>query len=113
MSSGTPKASDGSEKVTFEIDTNPADDSRGAQNVRAVPRDQPVPPYDNVQDDDLKEDEAATARNRTLLTSDEEKKLFKRIDIRLLPLLAIMYVVKTMDAANVSEPSTSAFLNIY
>ncbi|KAF7189534.1 MFS transporter prlL [Pseudocercospora fuligena] len=103
MSSDAPKASDRSEKVTFEIDTNPTDDSRGAQNVRAVPRDQPVPPYDNIQDDDLKEDEAATVRNRTLLTSDEEKTLFKRVDIRLLPLLAIMYVVKTMDAANVSN----------
>lgn len=37
-----------------------------------------------------------------LLSGAEEKKLLRRIDWRLLPLLAAMYVVKTIDAQNVS-----------
>lgn len=36
------------------------------------------------------------------LSGAEEKKLLRRIDWRLLPLLAAMYVVKTIDAQNVS-----------
>lgn len=35
------------------------------------------------------------------LTAQEEKKLLRRIDWRLLPLLSVMYVVKTIDAQNV------------
>jgi hypothetical protein len=34
-----------------------------------------------------------------------EKKLLRRIDCRLLPLLAAMYVVKTIDAQNVRHPA--------
>lgn len=48
------------------------------------------------------------------LTAREEKKLLRRIDWHLLPLLSIMYVVKTIDAANVSptisQPRTSVVL---
>jgi hypothetical protein len=36
------------------------------------------------------------------LSSADEKKLLRRIDWRLLPLLAAMYVIKTIDAQNVS-----------
>lgn len=38
-----------------------------------------------------------------ILSSSDEKKLLRRIDWRLLPLLAAMYVVKTIDAQNVSH----------
>jgi hypothetical protein len=45
-----------------------------------------------------------TASNASLvLTGAEEKKLLRRIDWRLLPLLSAMYVVKTIDAQNVSH----------
>lgn len=37
------------------------------------------------------------------LSSADEKKLLRRIDWRLLPLLAAMYVIKTIDAQNVSH----------
>lgn len=37
------------------------------------------------------------------LSGAEEKKLLRRIDWRLLPLLAAMYVIKTIDAQNVSD----------
>lgn len=39
------------------------------------------------------------------LSSADERKLLRRIDWRLLPLLAAMYVVKTIDAQNVSCPA--------
>jgi hypothetical protein len=37
------------------------------------------------------------------LSSADEKKLLRRIDWRLLPLLAAMYVIKTIDAQNVGH----------
>ena len=37
------------------------------------------------------------------LSGADEKKLLRRIDWRLLPLLAAMYVIKTIDAQNVSD----------
>lgn len=47
-------------------------------------------------------DSAASDISPTLSSADE-KKLLRRIDWRLLPLLAAMYVVKTIDAQNVSR----------
>jgi hypothetical protein len=46
---------------------------------------------------------STTANISSSLTGAEEKKLLGRIDWRLLPLLAAMYVVKTIDAQNVSH----------
>jgi hypothetical protein len=40
-----------------------------------------------------------------MLSRAGEKKLLRRIDWRLLPLLAAMYVVKTIDAQNVGHPA--------
>ena len=34
-------------------------------------------------------------------SNEEEKKLLRRIDWHLIPLLAVMYMVKTIDASNV------------
>jgi hypothetical protein len=47
-------------------------------------------------------DSAASDISPTLSGADE-KKLLRRIDWRLLPLLAAMYVIKTIDAQNVSD----------
>ena len=47
-------------------------------------------------------DSAASDISPTL-SGAEEKKLLRRIDWRLLPLLAAMYVIKTIDAQNVSD----------
>ena len=47
-------------------------------------------------------DSAASDISPTLSSADE-KKLLRRIDWRLLPLLAAMYVIKTIDAQNVSR----------
>ncbi|EPE06666.1 pantothenate transporter [Ophiostoma piceae UAMH 11346] len=40
---------------------------------------------------------------RVTLSADEERRLLRRIDWHLLPLLAVMYMVKTIDASNVSN----------
>ncbi|KAM0551234.1 hypothetical protein ACHAPJ_008579 [Fusarium lateritium] len=40
---------------------------------------------------------------RATLSSQEEKKLLRRIDWHLIPLLAVMYMVKSIDASNVSN----------
>lgn len=49
--------------------------------------------------------DVAASRTTPILTGAEEKKLLRRIDWRLLPLLAAMYVVKTIDAQNVGHTS--------
>lgn len=46
------------------------------------------------------------------LDAAEEKKLLRRVDWHLLPLLSIMYVVKTIDAQNVSSLSFGPVSNI-
>ena len=47
--------------------------------------------------------DAAMMSARASLSADEEKKLLRRIDWRLLPLLSLIYMVKTVDAANLSN----------
>jgi hypothetical protein len=60
---------------------------------------------------DVKADEtiqgfdAERMRARTVLTAEEEKKLMRRIDWRLMPLCSLMFLVKTLDVDNVSTPS--------
>jgi len=44
---------------------------------------------------------------RAVLSRDEERKLLHKIDYRLIPLLSLLYMVKTIDAANVRDiPNT-------
>ncbi|KAL1891691.1 hypothetical protein Sste5346_007440 [Sporothrix stenoceras] len=47
--------------------------------------------------------DAAVMSARASLSADEENKLFRQIDWRLLPLLSVIYMVKTIDAANLSN----------
>lgn len=47
--------------------------------------------------------DAAVMSARASLSADEEKKLLRQIDWRLLPLLSVIYMVKTIDAANLSN----------
>lgn len=39
---------------------------------------------------------------RSLLSKEEEKRLLRRVDLRLMPLLALILMVKNLDANNVS-----------
>jgi hypothetical protein len=47
--------------------------------------------------------DAERMRARTLLTADEEKKLLRRIDWHIMPLCSIMFMLKNMDADNISN----------
>lgn len=41
---------------------------------------------------------------RSLLSSAEEKRLLRRVDLRLMPLLALILMIKNLDANNVGLP---------
>ena len=64
---------------------------------------------------DIVDDAAITAEGLsreealTALTTDEEKKLIRRVDWRLVPLLCMLYMVKKLDESNVS-PGTAAMI---
>ncbi|KAF3766671.1 MFS general substrate transporter, partial [Cryphonectria parasitica EP155] len=64
--------------------------------------DNALPEYSDAQEPIIGYD-ADLMRARATLSAEEEKKLLRRIDWHLLPLLSIMYMVKTIDAANVSN----------
>lgn len=74
----------------------------GKSQVRLIARGELLP-SDDVLEKEIKGYDAALMSARAVLSSDEEKKLLRRIDWRLLPLLAIMYMIKTIDAANLSN----------
>ena len=63
---------------------------------------EPLPEYDDFQNAIVGYD-ATLMRARATLSTEDEKKLLRRIDWHLLPLLAVMYAVKTIDAANVGS----------
>ncbi|KAI9034958.1 pantothenate transporter [Aspergillus affinis] len=73
----------------------------GKQNVHYVSRneDGSLPAYDERF---IPGYDANLMQARATLSSDEEKKLLRRIDWHLIPLLAVMYMVKTIDSNNIS-----------
>lgn len=60
-------------------------------------------PSDDVLEKEIKGFDATLMSARAVLSSEDEKKLMRRIDCRLLPLLALMYMIKAIDAANLSN----------
>lgn len=46
--------------------------------------------------------ESERMRARALLTAEQEKKLLRRIDWHIMPLCALMFLMKNLDANNVS-----------
>jgi hypothetical protein len=57
----------------------------------------------DVDSEDIQGFDADRMRARTLLTTEEEKKLLRRIDWHIMPLCSIMFLLKNMDAENVSN----------
>ena len=47
--------------------------------------------------------DAERMRDRTLLSAQEEKKLLRRIDWRIMPLCSVMFLLKNLDADNISN----------
>ncbi|KAH7268685.1 major facilitator superfamily domain-containing protein [Fusarium solani] len=72
------------------------------QHFKVVARGDPLSSSDDVRGEITGYDDSLM-RARAALSSTEEKKLLRRIDWHLIPLLAIMYMVKTIDASNVSN----------
>ncbi|CZT03211.1 related to putative tartrate transporter [Rhynchosporium graminicola] len=56
-----------------------------------------------VSDETITGYDADLMRARASLTADEEKKLMRRVDWRIIPLCAVMYAVKNIDSSNVSN----------
>lgn len=52
----------------------------------------------------ISEDAIGRETALTALTTDQEKKLIRRVDWRLMPLLCMLYLVKKLDESNVSLP---------
>jgi hypothetical protein len=58
---------------------------------------------DEVVNSEIEGYDAERMRARTLLTVDEEKKLLRKIDLRLMTLCSVMFLLKNIDADNVSN----------
>jgi hypothetical protein len=72
------------------------------EHLHFVPRSDELPEYDDSQEaESITGYNAALMRARVTLSSGEEKKLIRRIDWHLIPLLSIMYMLKSIDAVNV------------
>jgi hypothetical protein len=96
----TPSDSDFKSKEAFTTSREAPDVSLG--HLHYVPRGQEVAD-DALSTDSIIGYEAEQMRARALLTYDEEKKLLRRIDWHLMPLLAIAFLLKNIDSANVSN----------
>ncbi|EXJ83050.1 hypothetical protein A1O3_06867 [Capronia epimyces CBS 606.96] len=91
------------EKTTGAVSPATEVKSLDSRNLTIVPRGDAgsVPDLDLGQVTGVDDDAVLDARRA--FTAEEEKRLIRRIDWRLLPLLSILYMVKTIDAANVSN----------
>jgi hypothetical protein len=57
----------------------------------------------DVDASDIQGFDADRMHGRTLLTAEEEKKLLRRIDWHIMPLCSFMFMLKNMDADNISN----------
>lgn len=57
----------------------------------------------NIDACDIQGFDSDRMRARTLLTAEEEKKLLRRIDWHIMPLCSLMFMLKNMDADNISN----------
>lgn len=88
------------EKARTMSNTESTEEPLRTNRFNAVPRGHAISSSDDVGAN-ITGYGASMMRARATLSSDEEKKLLRRIDWRLIPLLSIMYMVKTIDASNV------------
>lgn len=102
---------DSKEKGVSVISTSSSILPLESNRLHFVARGEPLPEYDGVSDEQIAGYDRDLMRDRTTLTSAEGRKLKRRIDWRLLPLLALMYTIKTMDAQNVRAHLVSTRLH--
>ncbi|KAG4423744.1 hypothetical protein IFR04_003169 [Cadophora malorum] len=72
------------------------------KKLHVVQRSDVIPEYDGSEENITGYD-ADLMRARASLSAEEEKKLLRRVDWRIVPLCAVMYAVKSIDASNVSN----------
>lgn len=73
------------------------------ENLHVFPRGQIVQVNEETPDDEINGFDAQRMKARALLSEQEEKKLLRRIDLRLMPLLALILMVKNIDANNAAN----------
>lgn len=83
----------------------------GKEHLHVVPRNDTLPRYDDSRDEGITGYNAELMAARVTMSSTEEKKLLWRIDWHLIPLLSLIYMVKTIDAANVCDVLTTRTLH--
>ncbi len=71
------------------------------KKLHFVQRSDVLPEYDG-EEENITGYDADLMRARASLSTEEEKKLLRRVDWHIIPLCAIMYMVKSIDASNVS-----------
>ncbi|KAF4949485.1 hypothetical protein FSARC_13469 [Fusarium sarcochroum] len=106
-------SSEGPKPVRLEADHQTFDEKHAADTssgveppekrlYRTVDRGDTLSSSEDVRDDITGYDNTLM-KARATLSSQEEKKLLRRMDWHLIPLLAVMYMVKSIDASNVSN----------
>lgn len=94
------------DKIGLASTSHEHPDHDGKDHLHFVPRRNELPDHD-LPDDYIVGYDADLMRARATLSNDEEKKLMRRVDWHLIPLLTVIYAVKTVDAINVC-PSRSS-----
>jgi hypothetical protein len=80
----------------------------GEKYLHIVARNQDPPAYNGGNEEDSRSIsgyDGNLMRDRVILSSEEEKKLIRRIDWHLIPLLSVIYMIKTVDFTNVCFPT--------
>ncbi|KAI0127317.1 major facilitator superfamily domain-containing protein [Xylariales sp. AK1849] len=90
------------EKAEVRNLTSPGADAIGADELHVVSRNKELSNLDG-EGYEVPGYDPTIMGDRNALSSQDEKKLLRRIDWHLIPLMSIIYMVKTIDAANVSN----------
>lgn len=89
------------EKANWIASTFQEVPTHGKDHIHFVSRSDLLPDYEDSKESSITGYDVDLMRARASLSSEEEKKLLRQVDWRLLPLLAVMYAVKTIDFQNV------------
>ncbi|EWY84106.1 hypothetical protein FOCG_15932 [Fusarium oxysporum f. sp. radicis-lycopersici 26381] len=101
-SSGISKGHETLDEKTHQLPDSSYGEPPVKQHYNTVTRGESIPSSDDINDNIVGYDGRLMGA-RTRLSSQQEKKLLRRIDWHLIPLLSVMYMVKSIDASNVSN----------
>lgn len=75
----------------------------GGDHIHVVPRTEEIADYDKSGTDSITGYNATLMGARVTLSNEEEKKLLRRIDWHLIPLMSLIYMIKSVDFTNVRK----------